>query len=208
MRRRRPKPAESKRPQPKRFFALNKPFQVLCQFRDPEGRRTLSDFIDVAHVYAAGRLDFDSEGLLMLSGDGALSSAITEPREKLVKHYWAQLEGVIANAALEQLRRGVELRDGVTAPAEAIRIAEPEVMWPREPPIRERKNSPTSWIDLGIREGRNRQVRRMTAAVGFPTLRLVRHAVGPWALDGLAPGEVRELPFPAAWLASRSSRVG
>jgi 23S rRNA pseudouridine2457 synthase len=203
MKRRRRKAPGSKRPQPKRLFALNKPFHVLCQFRDPEGRKTLSDFIDVPHIYAAGRLDFDSEGLLLLSGDGALSSAITEPREKLLKSYWAQVEGEVTDAALQWLCAGVELKDGVTAPAQAMRIAEPDVMWEREPPIRERKNSPTSWIDLGIREGRNRQVRRMTAAVGFPTLRLVRHAVGPWALDGLAPGEVRELPFPSAWLAAR-----
>lgn len=191
---------KKRRPQPKRLFALNKPFRVLCQFRDPEGRPTLADYVDVPHVYAAGRLDFDSEGLLMLTGDGRLSSAITEPKRKLVKRYWAQLEGVIDEAALQRLRSGVDLKDGPTAPAEADRIDEPTGMWPRDPPIRERKNSPTSWIDLGITEGRNRQVRRMTAAVGFPTLRLVRHAVGPWELDGLAPGEVRELAFPRAWL--------
>lgn len=203
MRRRRPEPPRTRRPQPKRLFALNKPFHVLCQFRDPEGRKTLADFIDVPHVYAAGRLDFDSEGLLMLSGDGRLSSAITEPRKKLTKRYWAQVEGVVTESALAELRRGVELKDGITAPARANQIEEPASMWPREPPIRERKNSPTSWIDLAITEGKNRQVRRMTAAVGFPTLRLVRHAVGPWSLDGLAPGQVRELPFPTAWLKSR-----
>lgn len=196
----------SRRPQPKRLFALNKPFRVLTQFKDAEGRRTLAELIDVPHVYAAGRLDFDSEGLLMLTGDGALSQAITEPKNKLVKRYWVQVEGEVTEEALEMLRRGVVLKDGPTAPAEAARIEEPAAMWPRDPPIRERKNSPTSWIDIAISEGRNRQVRRMTAAVQFPTLRLVRHQVGPWHLDGLGPGEVRELPFPREWLARRSRR--
>ncbi len=203
MTRRRPQPSTSRRPQPRRLFALNKPFRVLCQFRDPEGRRTLADFIDVPHIYAAGRLDFDSEGLLLLSGHGGLSSAITEPRKKLVKRYWVQVDGEITDDALDRLRCGVELKDGPTKKAEARIIAQPESLWPRDPPIRERKNSPTAWIDLAIAEGRNRQVRRMTAAVGFPTLRLVRHAVGPWQLDALPPGEVRELPFPDTWLEKR-----
>jgi 23S rRNA pseudouridine2457 synthase len=189
-----------RRPQPRRLFALNKPFRVLCQFTDSGDRRTLADYVDVPHVYAAGRLDFDSEGLLMLTGYGPLSSAITEPRHKLVKRYWAQLEGEITDEALQELRDGVELKDGVARATSARRITEPEMLWSRDPPIRQRKNSPTSWLDLGIAEGRNRQVRRMTAAVGFPTLRLVRHAVGPWSLDGLIPGELRELPFPDDWL--------
>lgn len=201
---RRPRP---KRPQPKRLFALNKPFLVLSQFKDSEGRRTLADFIAVPHVYAAGRLDYDSEGLLMLTGDGALSQAITEPKHKLVKRYWAQLEGDITDEALALLREGVVLKDGPTAPAEVTRITEPADLWPRDPPIRERKNSPTSWIDIAISEGRNRQVRRMTASVHFPTLRLVRHQVGPWRLEGLAPGEVRELPFPREWLTRRQPAV-
>ena len=205
MKRRRDPRRRPQRPQPKRLFALNKPFHVLCQFRDPEGRATLADYLDVPHIYAAGRLDFDSEGLLMLSGDGRLSSAITEPRAKLVKQYWAQVEGEVTDAALDALRSGVNLKDGPTRPATAVRIPEPAGMWARDPPIRERKDSPTSWIDLGISEGRNRQVRRMTAAAGFPTLRLVRHQVGPWALDGLQPGEVRELPFPTDWLTAQRS---
>ncbi len=200
----RPPPARPRPSGPARLVALNKPFQVLCQFTDANGRTTLGDFVSVRDVYAAGRLDFDSEGLLLLTGHGGLIRAITAPRERLVKRYWVQVEGLVSDDALVALRRGVRLKDGPTAPAEAARIDEPAGLWPREPPIRERTASPTSWLDVGISEGRNRQVRRMTAAVGFPTLRLIRHAIGPWHLDGLAPGEVRELAFPTAWLAERT----
>jgi 23S rRNA pseudouridine2457 synthase len=192
------------------LIALNKPFQVLCQFRDAEGRRTLADFVSQPNVYAAGRLDFDSEGLLLLSGDGELIHALTAPGAKLVKHYWAQVEGVVTEEAIAQLERGVLLKDGMTAPARARRITEPPGLWARVPPIRTRKNSPTSWIDLGITEGKNRQVRRMTAAVGFPTLRLVRYRVGPWRLgmaplEDMLPGHSRELAFPEEWLTSRAA---
>lgn len=171
---------------------LNKPFDVLCQFTDPEGRPTLADYIRQPGVYAAGRLDRDSEGLVVLTDDGRLQHQIADPRHKLAKVYWVQVEGDISDEALAQLQRGVLLNDGPTRPARAWRIPEPAV-WPRQPPIRERKHIPTSWLALEIREGRNRQVRRMTAATGFPTLRLIRYAVGDWTLDGLAPGESRSL---------------
>lgn len=181
-----------------RLILFNKPFNVLCQFTDSEGRATLADFIPVPGVYAAGRLDYDSEGLLVLTDDGRLQQRIADPRHQLEKTYWAQVEGEPTEAALEPLRRGVELRDGLTRPAQARLIAPPEI-WPRTPPIRERKNIPTSWIELTLREGRNRQVRRMTAAVGFPTLRLVRVAIGPWRLDTLAPGQWTEAEVPLDW---------
>jgi 23S rRNA pseudouridine2457 synthase len=173
------------------LIVFNKPFNVLCQFTDKEGRRTLADFISVPHVRPAGRLDYDSEGLLLLTDAGALQTRIAEPKYKLPKTYWAQVEGVPDTEALEKLRRGVQLSDGRTRPAEVRVIPEPE-LWPRDPPIRMRRNIPTTWIELTLTEGRNRQVRRMTAAVGFPTLRLVRVAVGPYRLDGLEPGEWRE----------------
>jgi 23S rRNA pseudouridine2457 synthase len=173
------------------LILLNKPYNVLTQFTDKEGRRTLADFIVLPHVRPAGRLDYDSEGLLLLTDDGALQARIADPRHKLPKTYWAQVEGAPTAEAIEQLRRGVLLNDGRTRPAQAHVIPEP-ALWPRDPPIRFRKNIPTAWIELILTEGRNRQVRRMTAAVGFPTLRLVRVAVGPYRLDGLAPGEWRE----------------
>lgn len=195
------------RPKPKRLLAINKPFHVLCQFTDPEGRPTLADYVDAQNVYPAGRLDYTSEGLLLLTGDGTLQSRISEARNKLPKSYWAQLEGTISDDALVALRTGVQLKDGLTGPAIAHAIEPPDV-WPRTPPIRERKNSPTSWLALSITEGRNRQVRRMTAAVGFPTLRLIRYAIGPWQLDGLPPGQVRELPFPSDWLAATPAAPG
>ncbi|WP_299592607.1 pseudouridine synthase [uncultured Microbulbifer sp.] len=183
------------------LILFNKPYGVLCQFTDNEGRPTLADYIKKPGVYAAGRLDFDSEGLLLLTDDGQLQHQIAHPTHKLPKVYWAQVEGDVSEDALVQLRRGVQLKDGRTAPARARLLEEP-ALWPRVPPIRERKSIPTSWIELTITEGRNRQVRRMTAAVGHPTLRLVRHAIGNWTLDGIASGEHCSedvyLPKPAA----------
>jgi len=174
------------------LIALNKPYGVLCQFTDPEGRRTLAEFVRQKDVYAAGRLDHDSEGLLLLTDDGRLAHQLTDPRHKQAKTYLAQVDGEIDEAAVQALRRGVQLNDGPTLPAEAIRIAEPDWLWPRDPPVRFRKSIPTSWLSLTLREGRNRQVRRMTAAVGLPTLRLYRARVGPWSTEGLEPGQWRE----------------
>jgi 23S rRNA pseudouridine2457 synthase len=176
---------------PPRLIVFNKPWGVLSQFT-PEGRwRGLKDFITLPDVYVAGRLDADSEGLLLLTGDGKLQARISDPRFKMDKTYWVQVEGVPDEAALQALREGVMLNDGLTRPARASLMPAPE-LWPRDPPVRVRQAIPTSWLELVIREGRNRQVRRMTAAVGFPTLRLVRAAIGPWRLDGLAPGAWRE----------------
>lgn len=178
-----------------RLILFNKPYDVLSQFTDarsPTPRATLSDFVDVPGVYPAGRLDRDSEGLLLLTDDGRLQSRISDPRYKTAKTYLAQVEGEPDEAALEALRKGVVLNDGPTRPASARRIDDPE-LWPRNPPVRFRKTVADCWIELTISEGRNRQVRRMTAAVGHPTLRLVRWRIGDWALDGLAPGEWREV---------------
>ena len=176
------------------LIALNKPHGVLCQFRDPEGRSTLADFVRQKDVYAAGRLDRDSEGLLLLTDDGRLQHRLTDPRHKQPKTYLVQVERVPGGAALEALRGGVMLKDGMTRPAQVrLLTAEPDNLWPRDPPVRFRKNVPTAWLELILREGRNRQVRRMTAAVGHPTLRLVRVRIGEWGLDGLAPGETRIL---------------
>ena len=177
------------------LILFNKPYGVLTQFTDGDNRPTLADYISQPGIYAAGRLDKDSEGLLLLTDDGQLQHRLTDPRHKAWKTYWAQLEGEIDEPALQQLRNGIELKDGPTRPARAKRLAPPEI-WPRTPPIRYRANIPTSWISLSLREGRNRQVRRMTAAVGFPTLRLIRVAVGEWQLDGLQPGEWRETAAP------------
>ncbi len=179
--------------QPPRLLILNKPYDVLTQFSDDQGRPTLKDYVDVPDVYPAGRLDRDSEGLLLLTNDGRLQARITHPKHRMSKTYWAQVEGVPSPEQLQALREGVPLNDGPTLPAQAEAMREP-TLWEREPPVRFRKHVPTSWIELTIQEGRNRQVRRMTAAVGMPTLRLVRVRVGPWTLDGLRPGEWREVP--------------
>lgn len=171
-----------------RLIALNKPFGVLCQFTDSAGRATLADYIDIPRVYAAGRLDRDSEGLLLLTDDGALQHRISHPQQHLAKRYLAQVDGAVTRDALTRLTSGVTLKDGPARALQAASADEPD-LWPRDPPIRVRKAIPTSWVELTIDEGRNRQVRRMTAAVGFPTLRLVRVAIGPWLLPvDLAPG--------------------
>lgn len=184
-----------------RLILFNKPHGVLCQFTDggtagPGGavtvRPTLSDFIDMPGVYPAGRLDLDSEGLLLLTDDGRLQARIADPKFKMPKTYLAQVEGVVEAEGLAALRRGVRLKDGLTRPAEAERIPDP-ALWPRDPPVRFRKTVPDCWISLTIREGRNRQVRRMTAAIGHPTLRLVRWRIGDWTIEGVAPGEWREV---------------
>ena len=172
-----------------KIILFNKPYGVLCQFTDKQGRPTLADYVDDKNVYAAGRLDMDSEGLVVLTDDGALQHKITDPKNKMEKTYRVQLEGEISDEALQALTKGIELNDGKTRPAKAKRIEQPADLWPRIPPIRERKNIPTSWIELSIREGRNRQVRRMTAAIGFPTLRLIRYRVGSWTIDGINSGE-------------------
>jgi 23S rRNA pseudouridine2457 synthase len=169
------------------LLLFNKPFDVLPQFTDPSGRRTLADFIDVPGVYAAGRLDRDSEGLMVLTDDGRLQDRLSHPRSGKEKRYWVQVEGLPTPDAIAALRRGLVLADGPTLPAR-VELIPPPPLWDRDPPIRVRKLIPTSWLDLGLREGRNRQVRRMTAAVGFPTLRLVRHSIGPYQLGDLQPG--------------------
>jgi 23S rRNA pseudouridine2457 synthase len=175
-----------------RLIVFNKPFGVLSQFSDDGARATLAAFVAVPGVYPAGRLDRDSEGLLLLTDDGRLQARIADPRFKLAKTYWVQVEGDADEQQLAQLRRGVMLKDGPTLPAQVERMA-PPALWPRDPPVRFRKSVPDCWISLTLREGRNRQVRRMTAAVGLPTLRLVRWQIGDWTLDGLAPGEWREV---------------
>ena len=180
-----------------RLLLLNKPFDVLTQFNDDAGRATLKDFVDVPGVYPAGRLDRDSEGLLLLTNDGQLQARIADPRHKLAKTYWVQVEGTPTEAQLQQLQRGVLLNDGPTLPAQA-RLLEPlPDLWPRHPPVRFRQSIPTHWLELVITEGRNRQVRRMTAAVGLPTLRLVRARIGPWSLGELLPGQWQEVEVPA-----------
>ncbi|MGB6243281.1 MAG: pseudouridine synthase [Castellaniella sp.] len=194
---RRPRPAGSrgaaKPPSARaRLLLLNKPFGVLTQFSDDQGRATLKDLVNVPDVYPAGRLDRDSEGLLLLTNDGQLQARIADPRCKMAKTYWAQVEGEPTDAQLRRLQDGVDLKDGPTLPAQARRLAEPQ-LWPRDPPVRFRKSIPTAWLELIIHEGRNRQVRRMTAAVGLPTLRLVRMRIGPWSLDDLPPGAWREV---------------
>ena len=175
-----------------RLILFNKPYGVLTQFTDSAGRPTLADFVPIPKVYAAGRLDADSEGLVVLTDDGAVQARIADPRHKLAKVYQVQVEGLPADAIFQQLAAGVDLGDFLTRPCQVRGIEEPPGLWPRNPPIRYRAAIPTSWLEIVLREGKNRQVRRMTARVGFPTLRLIRWAVGDWTLEGLAPGQWRE----------------
>ena len=179
------------------LILFNKPFNVLSQFTDrsleASGRETLSRYVPVPHVYPAGRLDRDSEGLLLLTDDGKLQAQIADPKHKMAKTYWVQVEGAPQEYALQSLRRGVRLKDGVTQAAKARLIEEPMSLWPRNPPIRVRKSVPDSWIEMVIREGKNRQIRRMTAAVGHPCLRLIRAQIGDWRLEDLMPGEYKKL---------------
>ncbi len=178
------------------LILFNKPYDVLSQFTDDKGRPTLADFITQKGVYAAGRLDYNSEGLLLLTDNGQLQHHIAHPRHKQEKTYWVQVEGDISDQAVKQLRTGIQLKDGLTRPAKVQKLPEPE-LWPRNPPVRFRAEIPTSWVEIKISEGRNRQVRRMTAAVGFPTLRLVRVAIGNWQLENLQPGEYKMLTVDA-----------
>ncbi len=189
-----------------RVVLLNKPFGVLCQFTGPPGAPTLADYVKVPGVYPAGRLDTDSEGLLVLTDSGPLQTRLSDPKHKTWKRYWVQVEGEPDDGALEALRAGVRYRDVLTLPARAERMEEPAGLWPRDPPVRFRAAIPTSWLCLEIREGRNRQVRHMTAAVGFPTLRLIRAQVGDWALADLAPGASRLVEI--AEIAAEAHRTG
>lgn len=192
------------------LILFNKPFRVLSQFTDdrsaeaPARKATLADWINIPSVYPAGRLDFDSEGLLLLTDDGQLQHRIASPRHKLPKTYWVQVEGEITDQALAALRQGVDLKDGKTRPADVTAMNPPDI-WPRDPPVRHRESVPTSWIRITITEGKNRQVRRMTAAAGFPTLRLIRYSIGDWTLEGLAPGKLRKVTVHAPTAPPRSS---
>lgn len=181
-----------------RLIAFNKPYGVLSQFTDSAHRPTLAAYLAMPGVYVAGRLDRDSEGLLALTDNGALQARLTHPRYKPSKSYWVQVEGIPDASALEPLRQGIVLNDGPTLPARVRRIAEPVGLWPRDPPIRYRVAIPTCWLEITLQEGRNRQIRRMTAAVGYPTLRLIRYRIGGWTLDTLRPGQWRELTIPAS----------
>ncbi len=188
-----------------RLILFNKPFDVLSQFTDGDNRRTLAEFITIKDVYPAGRLDRDSEGLLLLTSNGRLQHSISDPKNRMVKTYLVQVEGEISDEAIASLGAGVTLKDGPTQPAIVRRIEVP-ALWDRVPPIRQRKHIPTSWLELSINEGRNRQVRRMTAATGFPTLRLVRIRIGPWSLEDVGPGEYRILELGAKELANYTQR--
>ena len=181
------------------LILLNKPYRVLCQFRDLDGRPVLKDYIDTPDVYPAGRLDFDSEGLLCLTDDGRLQAKISQPKSNIRKRYWAQVEGDPSDAQLEELVRGVKIKGGTAKAIAATRIDPSDTLWVRDPPIRDRAKIPDTWIEITLSQGRNRQVRHMTAAVGLPTLRLIRYSIGPWTLDGLAPGETREISNADAW---------
>jgi 23S rRNA pseudouridine2457 synthase len=181
------------------LIAFNKPFGVACKFSPEPGRETLADYIAIRNIYPAGRLDTDSEGLLLLTDDGVLQARIAEPRHKLAKTYWAQVEGAPTATAINQLRQGVNLGDFISQPAHASLIEEPPALWPRNPPIRYRAKIPTAWLELTIHEGKNRQIRRMTAKAGFPTLRLIRAAIGKVSVEGLVPGTWQELAADAPW---------
>lgn len=178
------------------LIAFNKPFGVICQFSPAGDKATLKDFVDVPGVYPAGRLDTDSEGLLLLTEDGVLQARITDPQRKMVKTYWVQVEGEPTDLELAPLRHGIDLGDFVAGSAAASLIAPPARLWPRDPPVRFRRNIPTGWLEIGISEGKNRQIRRMTAKIGYPTLRLVRVAIGPWLLGDLPPGKWRAISLP------------
>ena len=174
-----------------KIVLFNKPYNVLCQFTDKDGRANLSDFINIPEIYAAGRLDKDSEGLVLLTDDGPLQNKIANPKFKLWKTYRVQVDGEFSQQAAQQLCKGVKLKDGDTKPARVKLIPEPENLWPRDPPVRYRAELPTSWVEIAIQEGRNRQIRRMTAAVGYPTLRLIRYSIGTHTIEGLQPGQYR-----------------
>ena len=189
-----------------RLLLFNKPYGVLTQFTDQEGRETLKDYIPVSGVYPAGRLDRDSEGLLLLTNDGQLQNRIASPKHKMPKTYWVQVEGIPDKAALTALQTGVMLKDGKTLPAQA-RLIDPPNIWPRNPPVRERKSIPDCWLELTIREGKNRQLRRMTAAVSHPTLRLIRSRIGHWQLNQLAPGQWKEVEIPKQLQSTPTTRL-
>jgi 23S rRNA pseudouridine2457 synthase len=188
----RPKERKSSQSSPTKIVLFNKPYGVLTQFTDQQGRKTLKDFIDIPDIYAAGRLDRDSEGLLILTNDGKLQNKLASPKHKAQKNYWVQVEGQPKEQDLDKLRQGVILKDGLTLPAEIQIIPAPDI-WSRIPPVRKRETIPTTWLDIGIKEGKNRQVRRMTANIGHPTLRLIRYKIGEWRLQGLNPGELIEI---------------